>query len=264
MSTPHIQSVGRAFSLLSCLARSGRSESLRTLASDCGLRPATAHRILSTLQAHGVVMRTSPGGYRLGMGILELARNCTADALFSSAATPTLRKLTQSVCPTAHLGVLDADFMVIYLAKATRKSLKLPTVIGSRLEAYCTGLGKVLLAALDPETLEKYLQDGPFIALTDRTITTPDLLIKELEKVRRQKFAVDDRELFENIRCVAVPVFDHMGNVVSALSASFPSQDFPKSEIRNVADKLHSYARYISEDLYPSPPQHFCDDTLVI
>ncbi len=255
MSTPHIQSVDRAFSLLSCLARRGGSESLDTLASDCGLRPATAHRILSTLQAHGMVVRISPGGYRLGMGLIELAQGAAPDVVLSTVATPTLRKLTQSVCPTAHLGVLDADFMVTYLAKAARKSHNLPTVIGSKLEAYCSGLGKVLLAALDTEVLSQYLSEGPFIALTRKTITAPEILLDELQKVRGQRFAIDDCELFENLRCVAVPVVNREGRVIAALSASFPSQDLPKARIRDVVKQLHSYADEISQSLFPDGPQ---------
>ena len=251
MTTPHIQSVGRAFSLLSCLARRGGSESLSALAQDCGLRPATAHRLLSTLQAHGIVVRTSPGGYLLGMGLLELARGATPDVVLSAVATPTLRKLTQSLCPTAHLGVLDGDFMVTYLAKAARRSHSLPTKIGCKLEAYCSALGKVLLAALDADTLAAYLEEGPFIALTDSTIVDPERLAGELRKVRSQRFAVDDGELFENLRCVAVPVVDRLGNIVAALSASFPSHDLPRPRIRDVARQLHVHAGRISEDLYP-------------
>ena len=148
MATPRIQSVDRAFSLLSCIARRGGSESLPTIAAQCGLSVATAHRLLATMETLGAVIHTAPGHYRIGLGVLELGRNSSLDDLLAAAGAATLRRVTQSLSPTAHLGVLDGEFMVTYLAKSTRRSHALPTRIGSKLEAYCSGLGKVLLAAV--------------------------------------------------------------------------------------------------------------------
>jgi IclR family acetate operon transcriptional repressor len=253
MATPRIQSVDRAFSLLTCLARNGDCESLPTMAAQCGLTVATAHRLLTTLEALGAVIHTAPGQYRIGMGLIALTRGASTDCLIAAAAAPCLRQITQTLCPTAHLGVLDSDYMVTYLAKKSLRSHQLPTRTGSKLEAYCSGLGKVLLAALPTLELDQYLAEGPFIRLTSRTMIETPALKSELAKVLCQGFAVDDRELFEDLRCVAVPVFDRSGSVVAALSASAPAKQMPKARILEVAGELTRHAARMGTKLFPVP-----------
>jgi len=254
MATPRIQSVDRAFSLLACIARRGGSESLPTIAAQCGLSVATAHRLLATMESLGAVIHTSPGKYRIGLGVLELGRHASLDGLLAAAGDASLRRITQTITPTAHLGVLDSEFMVTYLAKATVRSHALPTRIGSKLEAYCSGLGKVLLAALPQAHLDAYLAEGPFIALTRRTIIEPGALADELTKVREQGYALDDGELFEDLRCVAVPICDADGRTIAALSASAPAARMPQHSIAGIAAELNRHAGEIGRKLYPAPP----------
>ena len=90
MATPRIQSVDRAFSLLSCIARRGGSESLPTIAAQCGLSVATAHRLLATMETLGAVIHTAPGHYRIGLGVLELGRNSSLDDLLAAAGAATI------------------------------------------------------------------------------------------------------------------------------------------------------------------------------
>ena len=252
MATPRIQSVDRAFSLLACIARRGGSESLPTIAAQCGLSVATAHRLLATMESLGAVIHTSPGKYRIGLGVLELGRHASLDGLLAVAADPSLRRITQTITPTAHLGVLDSEFMVTYLAKATVRSHPLPTQIGSKLEAYCSGLGKVLLAALPEAHLDAYLAEGPFIALTGRTIIEPAALARELIMVREQGYALDDCELFDDLRCVAVPIRDADGQVVAALSGSAPAPRLPHQSVPAIVAELNRHAGEIGRKLYPA------------
>lgn len=252
MATPRIQSVDRAFSLLNCLADAGGSGSLPVMATRCGLSVATTHRLLATLEGLGAVIHIGPGKYRIGTALFRLTDATSIDRLYAAAAEPSLRKMCKGLCVAAHLGVLDKDQMVTYLAKASRRTQFPPTVIGSKLEAYCSGLGKVLLAAMPPDELSGYLEEAPFIALTSRTITTRDALTKELCLVAKRGYAVDDCELFDDLRCVAVPIRDAAGNVVAALSASSPASQLPQKDIRRVADELMSHARDIGDRLYPA------------
>lgn len=253
MATPRIQSVDRAFSLLACIARHGGRESLPTMAAQCGLSVATAHRLLTTMESLGAVIHTAPGEYRIGMGVIELSRCASQEGLLAAAAEPTLRRITQTLSPTAHLGVLDQEFMVTYIAKANKRGHPVPTHIGSKLEAYCSGLGKVLLAALSQPARASYLAEGPFIALTGRTIIDIAALERELCQVSRQGYAVDDCELMDDLRCVAVPIHDRTGNVMAALSASSPARDLPRSGVPAVARELRRHAAAIGAKLYPEP-----------
>ena len=258
MATPRIQSVNRAFSLLNCLVDAGGTESLPVMAARCGLSVATAHRLLATLESLGAVMHTAPGKYRIGMALLRLANMESQDALIAAAAEPNMRILSKTICSTAHLGVLDQDCMVTYIAKSSRRSQFPPTRIGSKLEAYCSGLGKVLLAALPPEQQHAYLADGPFIALTSHTITERENLATELQRVAERGYAVDDCELYDNLRCVAVPIRDMSGRVVAALSASSPANQLPRSKVSSVAESLALHANQIGAKLFPpcESPSH--------
>src|SRR5690606_3592173 len=106
---------------------------------------------------------------------------------------------------TVHLAVFEAD-MVTYLAKEDGGRNSVLTIEGTQLEAYCSGLGKVLLAYLPEPERERYLADGPFVRLTPNTIIEPDELRRELAHIRTRGYAIDDGEVQPNLRCVAVPL----------------------------------------------------------
>lgn len=252
MATPRIQSVDRAFSLLNCLVDSGGIGSLPVMATRCGLSVATTHRLLATLEGLGAVIHIAPGKYRIGTTLFRLTGENSIERLYAAAAEPSLRKMCKSLCTAGHLGVLDQDQMVTYLAKASRRTQFPPTVIGSKLEAYCSGLGKVLLAALPANELDEYLDEAPFIALTSRTITTQESLKKELHRVAKRGYAVDDCELFDDLRCVAVPITNAAGQVVAALSASSPASQLHQRDVPRVAEELMRHARDIGARLYPA------------
>lgn len=254
MATPRIQSVDRAFSLLSRLAFNGGCQSLPSMAAECGLSVATAHRLLATLETLGVIVHTGPGEYRIGMGLVELARGAAPDKLLAAAAEPALRRIIQTLGHTAHVGMLDDDYMVTYIAKMARKSHRMPTRIGSQLEAYCSGLGKVLLSALPRQQRSDYIAEGPFVPLTRNTITEAAQLDRELELVRQQGYAVDDCEIFDDLRCVAVPIAGRDGSVVAALSTSAPASIFAHTDLPDIARALSGFADEISQKLYPAAP----------
>lgn len=253
MATPHIQSVDRAFSLLNCLVDGGGTGSLPLMATRCGLSVATTHRLLTTLEGLGAVIHVGPGKYRIGTALFRLTDPTSKDRLFAAAAEANLQRICKSIAHAAHMGVLDADCMVTYIAKASRRTACAPTVAGSKLEAYCSGLGKVLLAAMPPEEQRAYLAEGPFVPLTSRTLTDPDALMTELHDVAARGYAVDDREIFEDLRCVAVPVTDRAGTVIAALSASSPASKLSDEDVPAVAHALMQHAREISARLYPTP-----------
>ena len=251
MATPRIQSVDRAFTLLNCLVDAGGIGSLPVMANRCGLSVATTHRLLATLEGLGAVIHIAPGRYRIGTALFRLTDSTSKDRLFAEAAEANLQRIARTIGTTAHLGVLDADAMVTYIAKASRHMHFPPTVIGSKLEAYCSGLGKVLLAALPADRQTRYLAEGPFVALTTQTITCPATLAGELQLVAQRGYAIDDCELFEDLRCVAVPVRDASGQVVAALSASSSAGQLPRARIAEVAHELALHAGEISGRLYP-------------
>jgi DNA-binding IclR family transcriptional regulator len=163
---------------------------------------------------------------------------------------PLLIALSARLNMTIHLGMLEND-MVYYLSKvATPTSFVTHTRSGALLEAYCSGLGKVLLAALQEEELESFIMEGELVALTPHTITDRGVLRQELERVRRQGFAVDDCEARIDTRCVAVPVRDPNGKVVAAISATGNAQLVRADQIAFIRGELLLTACQFSEKLF--------------
>lgn len=124
--------------------------------------------------------------------------------------------------------------MVTYRIKTGEGAGSLFTQVGLQLEAYCSGIGKVLLAHLPEAQRRAYLAEGPFVALTSRTITDPAMLAQELERVREQGYAIDDGEIIDGLVCTAVPIHAPDGQVHAAISVS-----------RETSAKPHSGAGYI-------------------
>lgn len=251
MATPEIKSVGKAFALLECLAADNACVSLPAMAKRCGMTVATAHRLLATLSSLGAVVHTGPGEYSIGLRMMELARTSSFEGLLASTTMPILNRITRTTGSTAHVAVLDHERMVTYVARSATRATRIPTSPGIKLEAYCSGLGKVLLADLPNCERDIYLSEGPFPALTDRTICEPDALGRELVAVRDRRFAVDDCEMFDNLRCVAVPILNPEGRTIAALSASQQSSDLPGSRVGELAAQLTEHASAISAKLFP-------------
>ena len=253
MGTPRVQSVDRAFALLVRLAEPGGGRSLAALAAETGLTVATAHRLLATLEANGAVFRGGVAGYRIGLQVHALARGASPDELLIAAVQPVLRRLARSCGLTVQMGVMSADLMVTYLAKhQPPRALPVQTRVGSQLEAYCTGLGKVLLAALPGEVRRLYLAESPFVPLTAKTIVDPERLAVEIFTVARQGFAIDDCEIHETLRCVAVPVHGADGDTIAALSCSGHVDTVDQAAIPGLVVQLQAAAVEVRRKLFPA------------
>lgn len=253
MATPEIKSVSKAFALLDQLAASSGGLSLPAMAEGCGMTNATAHRLLATLVSLGAVVHAGPGRYAIGLHMLELTRRSSLTELLASSATPVLNRITRTTGATAHVGMLDDEAMVTYVARSVGRSAHahIPTHPGNKLEAYCSGLGKVLLAGLSPAHRADYLAEGSFPALTAQTIAEPDALARELTTIAHRRYAVDNGEMFDDLRCVAVPIFDSEGRVVAALSTSGSGRDLPEPDVPAIVAQLGHHAASISAKLYP-------------
>ena len=258
MSTPRIQSVDRAFSLLQQLAEPGAAHSLPVMAARSGLSVATAHRLLATLEAVGAVIRTGPGGYRIGMGLHALTQGSRPEDVLVAALQPVLSRLARSLGLIVHAGRWDEDQMVTYIAKhVPRQALAIPTRIGSQLEGYCSGMGKVLLAHLPEEDREAYLGDQPFVMLTANTVTDPARLRADLAEVKARGWAIDDGEIYLGLRCVAVPVRGADGRVLAAISCSGSTDIVTWERVPELAASLRDAADTVETKLFPAARQRF-------
>ncbi len=183
-----------------------------------GLPRSTVHRILDQMIKLRWLAHTS-GGYRLGMRALELGGLTADHNEIRDAVSPLLHELSQRTGMVGHLAVLDGRD-VVYLDKAGgRFASSLPTRLGGRMPAHATGVGKAMLACLEPNIAEAALRTR-LPRLTPRTICEPEALARELQQIRlRQGVAIDREEAVVGIACVAAPLRGR-GTAPAALSLS--------------------------------------------
>lgn len=214
------QLVLKAFAVLSCFQSTDEWVTGGELSRRANLPQASGYRLIQTLEKIGAVIRGPRGRYRPGMLLVSLSQNVAIGDLLRNSSQRLAVALAKRFDLTVHLGMLE-EGMVSYVSKvATPGAFPINTRVGAQLEAYCSALGKVLLSSLSRERLDNVILDGDLVPLTPNTITAPHLLRAELEKVRRQKYAVDNGEADADIVCVAVPICDTEGRMIAAMSAS--------------------------------------------
>lgn len=180
---------------------------------------ATAHRQVRTLVAEGFLAPSTGGRHVAGPRLLALLHHLDEKQVIANVAAPILHALAGELRTVVQLGTLEND-MVTYRIKTGRGACDLFTRVDMQLEAYCSGMGKVLLAHLPAEQRAAYIANGAFVALTPNTIVDPDLLMAELNVVRTQAYAIDNAEIAEGLRCLAVPIQQPDGRVLAAISIS--------------------------------------------
>jgi DNA-binding IclR family transcriptional regulator len=253
VATPKNHSVMKAFAILKAFRDPEEWVTSCELSRRAQLPEASGYRLIQTLEDIGAVVRGPRGRYRTGLLLLSLSRNVTISELLRDAGQALMTQWSERLNLTMHLGVLEHG-MVTYVAKvAPPGAFPVYTKVGVQLESYCSGLGKVLLAALSDEQMEGVIMDGALVALTPYTITSTAALRAELKRVLEQGYALDDRENHADMRCIAVPVLDRDGRAVAALSASDNARRMTPEWQMEVRDVLFNIASSLRQKLYPLP-----------
>jgi DNA-binding IclR family transcriptional regulator len=254
----NIRAVDRALRLLTVLS-DGKPRNLTQLSEAIGLSNSTTFRILATLVGGNYVERDNhSGNYSLGLACLELAQAYQVGSDIRQVALPELERLRDDTKETVHLAVLD-KMEVVYVEKLSglHAVQVMSSRVGGRLPAYCTGLGKVLLAHADPRLVRIHFEQTGLHPYTQATIRHIDTLMDHLEEVRRQGYALDRGEHETEVRCVAAPVFDTTNKVVAAISVAGPAGRMEPLEAQiGIIDRTLCAARAISSRLgYREPNQ---------
>jgi IclR family acetate operon transcriptional repressor len=257
VATPKNYSVMKAFALLKAFHDPEEWLTSCELSRRANLPEASGYRLIQTLEEIGAVVRGPRGRYRPGLLLLSLSHNVTIAELLRDASHALMTDLSRALGLTTHMGVLEHG-MVTYVAKISAPgAFPVHTRVGAQLEPYCSGLGKVLLAALPDHEVESFILDGELVPLTPYTITTPAAFRAELKLVREQGYAIDDREHHADMRCIAVPVRDQDGRAVAALSASDDADRMTPQRQAEIRDALFDAAAALRRKLYPPPsPMH--------
>jgi DNA-binding IclR family transcriptional regulator len=195
------------------------------------------------------VERTGTGKFRLGLRLFDFGNRAIEQYDLRDRAQPHLRRLVAETEETAHLCILEAA-RVIYLDKIEpARSVRMITRIGASNPVHCTAVGKAILSFLPEDRATDVLRRLRFERFTHRTIATVEALRAEMEKTRRRGYAVDDEELEEGLRCIAVPVLDAQRMPVAAVSISGPSFRVTAQKLPTIANQLLQCVRGISADM---------------
>lgn len=219
-----VQSLTRAFSLLSRLGESGVGQTLSDLAGGAGLAPSTAHRLLTSMRQEGFVEYDEQAGlWSVGLQAFAVGNAYLKKRDFIAQARPFMRQLVAETGETSNLGVLDGDHHVFLSQVESAQMMRMVTRLGRPGPVHAAGVGKALLSALTSREVAAILRRTGLKSLTNHTLTTPSALMDELEKVRQQGFALDNEEQTLGLRCIAANIYDEHGEAIAAVSVSGPT-----------------------------------------
>jgi DNA-binding IclR family transcriptional regulator len=237
--------LAKGLRVLEVLAANGEMSASR-MAGRLDTSRAASHRFLTTLRDLGYVEKTKEGQFRLTFKVLELGMRKLDGFEIRHNVHPFLQEMSLACGETVNFGHWDGT-AIVHLDKInSTEILRLDVGLGAMAPAYCTGLGKAVLAFLPDDELDDYLQSVQWVAMSPKTITDPEKLKAEIKKIRKRGYAVDNEELSIGLRCVAAPIFDHKGRSTYAMSVSGPTQRMSRKKVQAIQVKLVPLCRRIS------------------
>ncbi len=212
-------SLARGIAVIHAFTQQKRRLTISQLSQRTGIPRAAVRRCLYTLSQLGYVNADEGKEFTLSPRILSLGHAYLSSTSLSSAAQPLLDRVSDVLHESSSIALLEGD-EILYVARSStnRRIMSVDLGIGTRLPAYCTSMGRVLLAHLPAQEREGYFLRVKMIRHTPRTIAAPDKLRRELEGIRRAGYSIVDQELEVGLRSIAVPVRDNAGKVVAAMN----------------------------------------------
>ena len=245
-----IKSIEKAVDIIGLLANSESPLSLAELSKSLGIVKSTLHGHISSLVEVGyVVQDAETGRYFLGYKLFEIGNTVSRKWNVRKVAHHYMQELSELTGNAIHHAVLD-DGEVLYISKLdSTRSLPLASDIGVKTPVHCTGVGKVLISGLSPYEVRRITRKRGLAKYTETTITELDKLQSELELVRERGYAIDEQECVEGLRCVAVPIYNNKGDILSALSVAGSIQQMQGSYIEDIIERLLKASDEISAQM---------------
>ena len=242
--------VERALAMLEAVAQEPDGLSNAEISRKLQIPKSSASYILRTLETQGYLNRDeSSGKYRVGLKILSLSRGALSGIDVREVALPIMRHLVEKTNLTCHLAILDGP-EAVYIEKVEPTGfIRMDTWVGRRMRVHATSVGKALVAHISQERLEKIISGRPMEKRTPKTITTLPRLLKDLEKVRAQGYAVDDEENNMGARCVGAPVFNQSGTIEASIGLSGTTNQVNAQTMPRILEALKDAARHVSMQL---------------
>jgi len=251
-----VQSIARAFAIAEEIARNREGIGLAELSKRVGLHNSTTFHLVKTMVQLGYVSQLADSRkYRIGRRMFTLAAGALDEIELVNVATPVLEKLTSNTGEYSHFAIRSGEQIVVVAKTAGTGIFQMVDRTGAIRPGHATALGKVLLAALAPEQLERYLDNCELRKFTAKTIVEREALLRELDEVRRKGLAFDDGEFDAEARCVAVPVRDFTGRVAGAIGMSGPMWRLSLQALQEKSKYVREAAMALSAELGHQPEQ---------
>ena len=211
---------------------------------------SNVYNILFTLAKRGFIKKDfNKEKYSLSIKYFELGSVVIKNMDLRKISLPYIEKLFQEFSETVHLGVLDDGRVVSIEREESKQGLYSHIEIGKSAPLYCTAVGKAIMAYLPSDEVNSLIKEKGLKKYTESTIVKKEDLIKELVKIRKQGYAIDNMEHEEGVRCLAAPIRDHRGEAGASLSISGPAFRMDNKDIIHIAKKIKQYCNYISEEI---------------
>jgi len=242
-----VKSLVKALSILEVLADEEPPYTLTQLSRRLHLHVSTVHRLLVNLVRHGFVEEDRvSGGYQLSYRVLRMGLQVLDRLDFRRVAQSLLRDLNLRTKETVHLAILQ-EARAIFIEKFdSPQPVGLDARLGGSMPLHCTGVGKTLLAYQGEDLLNQISQSPGLTRMTVHTITGLPHLRRELERIREQGYALDQEEAVEGLRCVAGPVFNHLGQIVAAFSVAGPAMRLTQARVPEISQLVRETSQQIS------------------
>ncbi|MFP5310947.1 MAG: IclR family transcriptional regulator [Actinomycetes bacterium] len=212
----------RLFSLLELITTKDQLFTLQGLAEETGTPKSTLHRMLHQLESSGLLVRENNGRhYGTGNRLRRMAENLLINDIHHGARHAVLRNLVRELGESCNVTAVSGS-EVVYLDRIeTPEPLRITLQPGSRVPVHCSASGKMILSQLSPAQRKRLIASAPLERYTNRTVTDPELIEAELQRVRRDGYAIDDEEFLPGLVCVAVlvPTLNTVSNLCVAVQA---------------------------------------------
>ena len=233
-SVYNIQSVGHAFDLLEQFNGDVDELGFTELCRRLNFPKNKVFRLLATLESRNFIeLNQATAGYRLGLKTLQMGQTFTRQLGLLRQARPILESLSKKSEETSYVAILK-DYKAVYLdAIESEQPVRVVSRVGKMFPFYCTDVGKVIAASMDEKNLREYLKHTELKRFTTHTISDLDEMVKQLNKIAKLGYAVDNEERDIGVKCLGAPIRDYTKKVIGAVGISGPSVRFNSKRLKS-------------------------------
>ncbi|RFU64358.1 IclR family transcriptional regulator [Bacillus sp. V59.32b] len=245
-----VKSVSRALDIITLVSSKKGGLGVTEIANQIDINKSSVYRILTTLVQYGYVEQDKETGrYKLGYKFLEISSKLLDSIDLRSEARPFLQELESFTNEVIHLVVYDQG-EVVYIEKLEgNETLRMHSKVGKRAPMHCTSVGKAIIAHLPSSIVIDILDRKGMSVHTEKTITDKAEFLKELARVKQRGYALDLEENETGITCIAVPIFDHLGKAIAAVSVSGPTIRMTEERLKELQTRMIPIGKQISARL---------------